>query len=685
MTEASTSTVVHLPEDPAQIVKNGYRQAANSNEFSDFLSSLRLDRVPVFDSCDVIGRLGRAGETDAALAVALWLAEQRPGEPLFWISLGDSYCKQRQHIPGVQAYEEALRLDPSSFWGNRNLATELFEVGLYERASIYYEAAMAAAPSNASKLELRLRWLDCNVLTDRVTSSSKTEFGTTIESFMLVDQSGLAFNDGRAARLAVGGFASPGTDVSSLRCVFRVGGKSWDASPTFARNSIRRLASYSNVEAFGFVHYGGIGADNQVQFELSENDEIQLAGQVMVERVGDGGHANDPSMLEAARRASREYRAEASALMYGTCAQSGDEIEIVPFVESLIAVGLYDEAEYRLRESLNIHGADHPDRSHVLALACQELARSRLPGWRAEVNGLLGEKTRAGESATVLANLGHARAADGAIGDAIEFYREASRLASGHELIHFSRGIHTAKLAADVPRLLTQDRPHAGKDRPEFVHLFACDANYFRLFAPGLVASSARNRGDVRVLIHAHIINPDLESLELASRLEQEFALKVTTESSPETITPQVLRAYFTCARFLIAPQLLRTHDCAVLVTEADCLLNWKWSDLKTYVADADVGYMESSMWNWVPWTKIPAGIFLFTPSQQGLSQADYIARFIQYAFERGGSGTDDLWTVDQVALWLAQLAGDHNRAIHLPMYSILTLATGDKSNLALT
>lgn len=686
MQEESAPPVVHLPDNPAMIVGDAYRQSANMDEFRDFLASLKIDRVPVFDSCDLVGQLNRAGDVPAAMELSIWLSERQPGEPLFWVTLGDLYTKLRQHVPAVDAYLEALRLDQHSYWGNRNLATELFNVGRYAEAIPVYDKALAAAPSADSRLELRLRWLDCNVLIDRVTLANKNDFGVPIKSFILIDHSGSRLGDGRSARLALGGFAGTGTDLSRLSCVFRSGEQSWQARPTFARNSIRRLASCSNSEAFAFVHYGPIDDSvSEIAFEIREDDRVQLAGRLALRRPTEGGGAEGLSLLDAARLAEQEHRAEATALLYGASSHSGEEIDIVRFAESLIAIAQYDEAECRLREWLDVQPRDHADRSYVIDLACQEIARSRVPGWRNVIDALLDAEISNGATVSVLSNLGHSRVAEDAIPDAIDQYARASRLAEGQALIHFARGVHTAKLANDVVRLAPVGVSQGKQgDVPELVHLFACDAQYFKLFAPALVASSARQKGDVQLLIHAHIIDPDAESLALAARLNAELGLVYTSEKSPPSIAQYLVkRAYFTCARFLVAPQLLRDYHCSVLITEADCLINWKWSDLKTYIADADVGHVRSSMWNWVPWTRIPAGLVLFAASDQGIEHADFVARFIRHAFECEGGGEADLWTVDQVALWLANATRQNGVSVHLPMYSILTLATGDKSNLA--
>jgi tetratricopeptide (TPR) repeat protein len=687
MQENPPPPVVHLPPNPAALIADGYAQASSTQEYRAFLGPLRIDDAPVFDSCDLIGQLDRAGDENAALELAVWLSERRPNEPLFWITLGDLYAKRRQHLPCIHAYREALRLNPASYWGNRNLATELFTVGRYAEAIPHFDAAVAVAPSPASAIELKLRRLDCNVLLDRVTLANRADFGVPLKTSTLIDQSAAVLRDGRSARLSIGGLAGSETDVSNLTCVFVSDEASLPAQPTFARNSIRRLARCSDSNDFAFVYYGPINeAVGAVDFVLSDNGKVLLTGSIPVRRSSDWGGDEELSFHEAARLANKEHRAEASVFLYGAGAQRGEPFDVVQFGESLVAVGEYDEAEYLLLDWLQKHDRDHIDRAFVFDLLCQELARSRIPGWRDVIDSLLKAEAVGGDSVSLMGNFGHARVADNNIPDAIRYYQQASRLAPGQDLIHFARGIHTAKLADEVPRLVPENLPPKGKEPgPDIVHLFACDANYFRRFAPALVASSARKKGDVRLLIHAHIIDPSPESLELAVKLKAEFDIAVTTEESPSAINDHsVKRAYFTCARFLVAPELLRDYHCPILITEADCLLNWSWSDLQEFIAGADVGHVYSSMWNWVPWTKIPAGIVLLSPSNEGIEHADYIARYIRHAFEREGSGAIDLWTVDQVALWLANVTWEKGRSVHLPMFSILTLATGDKSNLAL-
>jgi hypothetical protein len=115
---------------------------------------------------------------------------------------------------------------------------------------------------------------------------------------------------------------------------------------------------------------------------LSDNGKVLLTGSIPVRRSSDWGGDEELSFHEAARLANKEHRAEASVFLYGAGAQRGEPFDVVQFGESLVAVGEYDEAEYLLLDWLQKHDRDHIDRAFVFDLLCQELARSRIPGWR---------------------------------------------------------------------------------------------------------------------------------------------------------------------------------------------------------------------------------------------------------------------------------------------------------------
>lgn len=687
MSEKKPEAASQLMPNAVEYFADEYSRSKSKREFEAALRGSGLHRVPVCDSCDVVGRLDNSGQSDAAMAIARYLANEVPTEPLFSITLGDLLCKRRQHVPGIRAYERALSVDSNSFWAHRNLATELFNVGRYAEAIPHYDKAIRLTSNDTGRLELQLRWIDCHFLLDRTTDLSLPA-ALPPAGFHVVDHLHIGTPNGGPARLYVGGMLIESTARDSLKCVFRAGDQEWPGRRIHARNSLRRLGEVAGASSFAFVCYAPIPDDvSAINVEVLQGTEAVYEASHPIHRLP-GEDVSGDDLLAAARRALAEHRHEVCALYYGASEFSGGGTDKVPFAESLIASGFYDEAEWWLSKWL---GESHSARDVglLIDLLCVELARSRLAGWQSVVEELLSRIDEPAVSMSVLANLGHSRVAYGDVKDAVRFYGRASSIATDMPQIHFASGIHTAKHALDVidridPRVHLDLSEPSPERQADIAHLFACDGQYFRRFGEKLVNSSAAARGDIALIIHAHIIDPDEESLAVAKSLEHSHGLRVTTESSPASIhDPRVRRAYFTCARFLAAPLLLRHYDCPILITETDGLMNWAWSDIVEYLEDADTGYMQAALWNWVPWTKVPAGLVLYAPTPAGIATSDYVASFIRHAFEQEGHGGSDLWTVDQVALWLAHVnAPRTSRRVHLPMYSMLTLATGDKRNI---
>ena len=674
----------HLTHDTIDHLSEKYAELGPGPDFEAVLERAKLDRVPVFDSCDVIGRLASSGNMEAAMQIAEFLTRRVPSETLFWVTLGDLLCGQRQHVPGVDAYQTALRLDPDSYWANRNLATEHFNVGRYVEAIPHYDRALRLVPHDSASLELQLRLVDCYFLLDRV-----SEFQPPSElpdgELLVVDRHSTATRDGGVARFSVSGLRLPSTSNQDLRCVFIVGNERIEGSATYARSSIRRLAAVVDREAFSFNAYAPIPASvASFEIELWSGDRKVYGSVHQIQFMSRTRDLPEDDVLAAARYANSLHDADLSLIYYGLSDRSGLGSDIIPFAENLIAQGHYDEAEYRLSQWLREASDDAADRGFVIDQLCAEIARTRLPGWQEEIHQILSNEASGAARASVEANAGHAAVARGDLPSAIDLYEAASQKIGARPLIHFARGVHSARFAGQVTP--PHDRPSDGhEDRAAgIVHLFACDGNYFVRFAEKLVESSIAARRGTALQVHAHIVDANEAAVALAEDLQASHGLAVTYESSPKFIRDDnVRRAYFTCARFLQAPKLIREYRRPVLITETDCLINWHWPDLLGHVGKADVGYLQSALWNWVPWTKVPAGIYLLTPSPAGLALSDYIARFIDHAFQSGGDGSVDLWTVDQVALWLAHMNSPAEaKSVHLPMSSVLTLATGDKLNI---
>lgn len=672
-----------LLPDTIELISEKYTEVGPGTEFDARLESIQLHRVPVFDSCDVVGRLARSGHRDAAMHVARFLTDRVPDETLFWVTLGDLLSADRKHVTAVEAYGTALKLTPDSYWAHRNLATEYFNVGRYEDAIPHFEKARELGPQDAANTELLLRLVDCYFLLDR---SPEIELlgPPSAQKCHVLDIYCGAVTDGGAARIAIGGLSSPSNGADGLRCKFSAGGQQIEGKVSFARNSIRRLASLTSQDAFSFVCYSRLPVGtSHVEIEIWDGESKIYEASHPVHYFNRTHGIPGDDAIDAARRSNALHDADLSLIYYGLSDWNGSGVDIVEFAESLIARGLYDEAEYRLRTWITHDRSKAEDVGFALDLLCAEIARARLPGWRSQIEEFLNTELPNEASGSVEANRGHASVANGELEAAIAHYAEASSQSADH-VIHFAKGIHTAKFAFEVPKpnpniQLDTVAPDAG-----LVHFFACDGEYFVRYAKKLVKSSyAAGRG-VALQIHAHIVDANDEARALAQTLQASHGLNVTFETSPSHLgDANVRRAYYTCARFLQAPALLRQYNRSVVITETDCLINWDWSDLIRHAGKADIGYLQAALWNWVPWTKVPAGIVMLAPSQRGLALGDYIARFIEHVFRTAGASGLDLWTVDQVALWLAhEHAPDGTRRAHLPMSSILTLATGDKLNI---
>lgn len=681
-------TVVPDPQlmpDAVDHFSKAYADLGPGLEFENRLEAASLDKIPIFDSCDVVGRLASSGHREAALHISQFLTSRVPTEPLFWVTQGDLLCARRQHVPGVEAYNKALDLAPDSYWAHRNLANEHFNVGRYGDAMPHFERALALSPQDFASVEMQLRLVDCYFMLDR---ASDFKLGSPLPDAecLIVDRQCTAVAEGGAARFLVSGLLARLGEAHDLRCLFKIGDEQFAGFKTFARSSIRRLAAVSDWDDFGFNTYALI-PEGVTTFET----EIWADGRKVYDSTSPIqflAQSRDPlpeDPLAAARHSNSFHQSELSLIFYGLSEQNGGGSDIIPFAENLIATGWYDEALFRLHHWLDAGSGDEQEVGFVLDLLCAETARARLPNWLPEIEQILDGIKSKSAIANVAANAGHAAVARGQHDEAFRLYERASREASGQALIHFARGIHTAHLAPSVtdpcPAALDPQR----RVEPGVVHFFACDGGYFARFAKLLVESSFEAKNGTALKVHAHVIDPTDETIALAAQLTLSYNLVVTYEHTPSYIENEyVRRAYFTCARFLQAPRLLAQYECPIVITETDCLINWDWSDLLKYVGKADVGYLQSATWNFVPWTKIPAGIFYLAPTTNGFAIIDYIARFIEHAFACEGGGKIDLWTVDQVALWLADMKyPEGSQKVNLPMSSVLTLAVGDKLNLS--
>lgn len=104
------------------------------------------------------------------------------------------------------------------------------------------------------------------------------------------------------------------------------------------------------------------------------------------------------------------------------------------------------------------------------------------------------------------------------------------------------------------------------------VFFAACDANYFKKFAPAFVSSIAENSS---YNIHIHVINPDDEVFALACYMNSRVSQHVTytfQDSDLSEYSQEQKRALYASLRFLVAPFLL-SHADALMILDIDCMV----------------------------------------------------------------------------------------------------------------
>ena len=172
------------------------------------------------------------------------------------------------------------------------------------------------------------------------------------------------------------------------------------------------------------------------------------------------------------------------------------------------------------------------------------------------------------------------------------------------------------------------------------VFFAACDANYFKKFAPAFVSSISSNSS---TNIHIHVINPDDEVLALACYLNSRVPQHVTytfEDADLSQYNSEQKRALYASLRFLVAPFLLSYAD-QLLILDIDCMVmqNFEFPAMP-------VGYFpREPLPGTVGWeaegTKCAAGcVFL-----------DKSAMNIATAISETLSGLETKWFNDQIAL----------------------------------
>jgi hypothetical protein len=171
----------------------------------------------------------------------------------------------------------------------------------------------------------------------------------------------------------------------------------------------------------------------------------------------------------------------------------------------------------------------------------------------------------------------------------------------------------------------------------------ACDAAYFRLFAPGFVTSASTQLPGMTV--HFHLIGPDDATRALFAELSAgapSLALNLSTEAAG----PYRSGAYFASSRFLIGPALLDHYGTRLVLSDVDVEFLAPIDDLLAAADGCDfAGFRHDGAG---PCSRYPAVLTMWDVGDRGRALLDRVGRFVLSKLDVEWPFN---WMLDQAAL----------------------------------
>lgn len=196
------------------------------------------------------------------------------------------------------------------------------------------------------------------------------------------------------------------------------------------------------------------------------------------------------------------------------------------------------------------------------------------------------------------------------------------------------------------------------------VYAVAADASYLHRFARPLAASLARWSGG-GVLLHLHVVNPDREVPALLAELASgPVPLSVSEEAVDlSSWEEDAHRSYYSCARYLLLPELLARYEAPILVADIDQMLLGDPAPLLARAAEGDVGLLlfENQRQNLL--SRISATLLLAAPTSGARRFALTLAAVLAEAIAQPDRM---VWHLDQAALSVTQLGIEGVRSFGL-------------------
>lgn len=187
------------------------------------------------------------------------------------------------------------------------------------------------------------------------------------------------------------------------------------------------------------------------------------------------------------------------------------------------------------------------------------------------------------------------------------------------------------------------------------IYFGAADSVYFCRYARHVLNSLRRNAGP-GILAHFHVVNPDAEAECVIESLQTLGAnLAVSTETiALERLSAESRRTLYSCARYLVAPEILREYRAPLIIADTDQLV---MSRLDPFIAaneGAEVGLMrfEHQMAN--IFSLYSATLLIVFPTAFGEAFTVRLAKNIESVVDKSEVLT---WHLDQAMLAVTQMS----------------------------
>ncbi|WP_244598721.1 hypothetical protein [Rhizobium tubonense] len=203
--------------------------------------------------------------------------------------------------------------------------------------------------------------------------------------------------------------------------------------------------------------------------------------------------------------------------------------------------------------------------------------------------------------------------------------RIASRVLKSAKTGAKEMAVFSGSIIGDLPV------PANGSD----VLLAACNDAYFRLFALDLIQSIELLGAPQAV--HIHLLDPSDDVIREAESLRSSLkSVKLTFTADPCALARNLphRQVYYTAARFLLAPLILKAGAKRLLIIDVDAVMNRSpWALFGAQTSASSGGFIfRRDMKR--PWFKVLASAVFYNDSPQSIGLCDALARSLAATFK---------------------------------------------------